>query len=389
MSTSVKFFSSEFSGSPVLSGLSGSLIALLDACLVNGFGLKAVDSLTVADNVATATVSTGHTFYPGGVVLISGASPDGLNGEKRVLSTTANSFTFATSGIANQTATGTISAKMAPAGWSKEFSSGNVAVYRTQGNGFRLRVDDANTSYALVRGFWSMVDVDTGVNPFPTFSQMGSGVWWKRSYTNDGIARNWRLIADDRFIHLFVRWHPTSNYRGSGWYMFGDCVSYLPGDQRATILMGCYGNPADVINDNHFLRMRVDQLGKYLAGDSSQMIHSVGASFAWVAHHADGVAYYYGPTYPGVIDNSLHIHGPVMLLERTGVMSGADIGANLRGHLPGTYQFLHNNNVNFHFSTVDGISGLDGRSVLLANVAAPGTSDHGKPVVIDITGPWR
>lgn len=38
--TSVKFYREDFPGAPVLNGVAGSLIALLDACLCTGFGLR-------------------------------------------------------------------------------------------------------------------------------------------------------------------------------------------------------------------------------------------------------------------------------------------------------------------------------------------------------------
>ena len=61
--TDVKYFHSSQVGAPVMSqgGAAGLLIALLDACLVDGFGLKTVDSIVVASGVATANVSTGHS----------------------------------------------------------------------------------------------------------------------------------------------------------------------------------------------------------------------------------------------------------------------------------------------------------------------------------------
>ena len=45
--TSVKHFYSAMAGSPGLSGTAGSLIAVLDACLISGFGAKAVDSAVI------------------------------------------------------------------------------------------------------------------------------------------------------------------------------------------------------------------------------------------------------------------------------------------------------------------------------------------------------
>lgn len=48
MSTAVKFFHSEMPSAPVLSGTAGSLLAILDACLVNGWGLMTATSVVVS-----------------------------------------------------------------------------------------------------------------------------------------------------------------------------------------------------------------------------------------------------------------------------------------------------------------------------------------------------
>ena len=88
------------------------MIAVLDACLVDGFGLKSVDTLVVSGAVATANISTGHSAMVGSVVLISGATPSGLNGEKRVTAITTNTVVFDATGISDQTATGTITLKI-------------------------------------------------------------------------------------------------------------------------------------------------------------------------------------------------------------------------------------------------------------------------------------
>ena len=74
--TSVKYLHSGMTGAPVLSGAIGSMIAVLDACLVDGFALKSVNSLVVASNIATINVSTGITAEVGAVVLVAGATPD-------------------------------------------------------------------------------------------------------------------------------------------------------------------------------------------------------------------------------------------------------------------------------------------------------------------------
>ena len=49
----VKYFNSGMTGAPQISNNWGDLVTMLDACLVNGFALKAIDTLTFADGVAT------------------------------------------------------------------------------------------------------------------------------------------------------------------------------------------------------------------------------------------------------------------------------------------------------------------------------------------------
>lgn len=136
LDASVRYYDSTMAGAPALSGTPGALISVLDACLKDGFGTVTLNSLVVAGNVATGTVNAGHGFTMvggavGPVITIAGATPAGLNGTWRIASVpNSTTFTFATSGIADQTATGTITAKRAPLGFSKVFSGTNKAVYR-------------------------------------------------------------------------------------------------------------------------------------------------------------------------------------------------------------------------------------------------------------------
>ncbi|MBL0320610.1 MAG: hypothetical protein IPP74_15140 [Alphaproteobacteria bacterium] len=120
MPNSVRYYDSTMSGAPQTTTSTGTFIPVLIACLQDGFGSVTVNSLVVASNVATATVSAGHQFAmvgsTGPVIRISGASPSGLNGDWRITVVDSTHFTFTTTGISDQTATGTISAKRAPAG---------------------------------------------------------------------------------------------------------------------------------------------------------------------------------------------------------------------------------------------------------------------------------
>ena len=53
----VKYFNSGMTGAPQIANNWGDLVTMLDACLVNGFALKAIDTLTCLDGIATASIS--------------------------------------------------------------------------------------------------------------------------------------------------------------------------------------------------------------------------------------------------------------------------------------------------------------------------------------------
>jgi hypothetical protein len=58
-------FMSNEQGAPVLNNAAGSLISVLDACLVNGFNTVGIFSITITDNVATVVTSATHGLAVG------------------------------------------------------------------------------------------------------------------------------------------------------------------------------------------------------------------------------------------------------------------------------------------------------------------------------------
>ncbi|RYF39219.1 MAG: hypothetical protein EOO27_49535, partial [Comamonadaceae bacterium] len=203
--TTVKNFNSTMPGAPVLNGVAGALIGLLDACLVTGYDVKSAVSLVVAGGVATLTWSGTHSAAEHSVISISGVTGPlvALNGEQKVVTKpNATSVTFATT-APDGTAAGTITFKMAAAGWTKAFSATNVAVYKSTAvgsNGFCYRVDDTGTLGARVVGYEAMTDAATGVGPFPTAAQMSGGGWWAKSVTANTTGIPWVVAADSRTV---------------------------------------------------------------------------------------------------------------------------------------------------------------------------------------------
>ena len=75
--TSVKHFYSAMAGSPALSGTAGTLLSTLDACLVTGFGTKAVDSAVITGGVCRLNFASGvSAAKQEAVILVTGQQLD-------------------------------------------------------------------------------------------------------------------------------------------------------------------------------------------------------------------------------------------------------------------------------------------------------------------------
>lgn len=171
MAAPVIYRSSDASA-PVLTGVAGSLVSVLDACLVNGYGSKAAAGWTKSysgTNQASYRQAAGNSFY--------------LDVDDR-----------GASGV----------------------------------------LTGASGQEAAVRGYEAMTALSTGTNPFPTAAQVAVATAnWRKSATADSQPRGWVLIADDRTLYLFVR--PVDNTGGQYYgYFFGDVYSLKSGDGYRT-----------------------------------------------------------------------------------------------------------------------------------------------------------
>lgn len=226
-STDYFLYRSTDSGAPSVTNTVGCLVTLLTDCLVNGYGSKTLTSLVVSSGVATATVSGGHSFTNfgaltvGPVITISGVTDlTGLNGNKRINVLSSTTFEFDATGISDGTAGGTITAKIAPAGWSTAYTGTNKAAYKSNAidtEGFYFRVDHSATgAYARAVGYESMSDVDTGTNAFPTNAQVSGGLYIFGS--SAASTRTWYLVATNKSVVLVIDYDGTGGfYSGFAW----------------------------------------------------------------------------------------------------------------------------------------------------------------------------
>lgn len=355
MTTNVKVFKSTDTGAPGLAGQAGSLIALLDAVLVNGYNSGSVTSITRSGSTATVT-RAGHGFQNGDCVLIEGADQAEYNGEFYISNVATDTFDFTVSGTPATPATGTITAKRAPAGWLKSFSGTNKAVYRQGGgNQFYLRVDDAGTTTARVVGYEAMTDVDTGTAPFPTGAQISGGLYFLKSDTANSTVREWVITAIDRLFHFLVRVSATNSTQVVG-HCFGDIKTHKSGDAYHTCIIGLTGTnyTSNKYADISLVNSTVS--GHYLARSYTQL-----GSSAPCGKHSDNakindsVAGKSGLLFPNPVDGGLYL-APLWLHE---------VNA-LRGLLPGVWAPLHAQPLT-HWDTFEGAGALAGKTFLAWN----------------------
>lgn len=382
--TSVKFIHSAMVGAPVLTGQAGSLIALLDACLVNGFGTGGVDSIVIAGGVATVTRSAGHPFDADSVALIAGATVSGgsINGEQKVLASpapTATTYCFDAAGIPNQTATGSITHKVAPLGWSKVYAGTNLAVYKPNdlaATGCLLRVNDAGTTSARVVGYVSMSDVNTGVDAFPTEAQFAGGLYASKSSTSDSAPRPWVLVGDGRLFYM-----PVARASGSFelYLTFGDPIGVKSPDSYGCVLNGCASATLSFqqsefdYSDPNNASTSLFCAKSYTGVGGAQAMRKASPTLFGSASTSSGQAGRLA--FPNFADGGLYVFSHYLSENATAVLRGVSPGLWVTPQSIGTAVFGNRD-------AVKGVTGLAGKTLRAIN-SATGV------YFFDVTGPWR
>lgn len=420
MTTTIKTFKSTDPGAPVISNNWGDLVAALDACLVTGYGLKTIDSITLSGTTATASISTGQSFTVGQVLVVAGATQAAYNGEHPVTAVTANSFSYEVTGSPASPASPatSLTAKVAPLDFEKVFTGTHKGVYRSKNvlsNRPYLRVDNSldpayPTSYckfARVTMAESMTDADTFAgarapfNPlFPTRNEVGTGSgdgayvgWYKWVQAGNGGsdhgpgARNWVLIGDDRGFYFALcpglgTTYSAPNNRAI--YAFGDFPSFKAADGFDTLLCATdhyatAGSQRSTPWDGSRFEASNDFTGKVLMRDYSQVGGNVRVGFLGL-NLTNGLVdsgRVFQVPFPNGPDFSLLLH-PQYIKQENG---------HLRGTLPGAYQVCQAQPYP-DMTLVDNVVGYPGRKFLLVCGYNSGATDFSL-VAFDVTGPWR
>lgn len=393
----VSYLRHDMRGAPVINGNTpGCMIAALDALLVTGWGPAAPQSLTVAAGVATATFTSATPWEVGAVIKISGATPEAINGKARVLSSSGNTLTFATTASAG-TYSGTIDIRYCPADWEKVFSATNKAVYRSKnplGNRHYLRVDDSDVVRAKVAGYVSMSGIDTGEEVYPEDARTGGGAFWYKA-ASSGIAgaSHYLFSADSVFFVLCIaRYIPywgdlrtVSDMRG-----FGDFLSmsqtgdaFASGIAAGTTIesSASFGSLAGSVGEN-------DGLGvcalprDFGAAAGSGVVHA--RTFPLTGREGDvsGDSTFLGPC-PSPVSGKI-------ILSRVAIRGPGFNGA-VRALVPGVFYIPQKGALaamGQNFSIHPGGGGGDRRLAAIHQAQSVDSMPLGVSLV-DLTGPWR
>ena len=305
-----KFFYSTMKNAPALPSDWGGLLNVIKACLLSGFNEQQVSSVAITDGVATITLGSNHGFIEHQVVAVIGANELAFNTDYRVISVTDTTITVAT---ALTTATGTITIKTAPMGWTEEFSGTNKSVFTAKDktkNPFWLRVDNSlPTGYDTAWGKFarvtiaeSMIDIDdfgsyakAPTSPtHPNTNEQGNGVTgasgiygWAKWYhgvettsflketgtTGQSPSLAWEIVGDDSSLYLFAQ---ITNAAGRATYSFSPLLANNSTDKSNCFLSATDGLRAAQADGDTYLTGRnsancqwksLDTSGKFILRD--------------------------------------------------------------------------------------------------------------------------
>jgi len=390
--TKVILLRSTDTGAPVLSGTAGALVALLDACLQDGYNSKTPSGVTRTGSTATFTYATAHGYAADGLtkVLIAGADQAEYNGIFQISNVSTLSFDVTVTGTPATPATGTITTKAAPLGWSKAFSGTNKAAYRSNevaGTKLYLRVDDTTDSgkSAGIRGYETMTDVDTGTGLFPTVAQLTPGIILTKSSAVDNAARSWILVGDGFEFLLFIAAFPAIYENIYDSFHFGDIYPEMASDPYGCLIYGNAILATYVGGGGNFtgkvLKLNTTQPGHYFARGYSQAGTAIGAGKLG-NYAACGDTYPMGSddaglmAYPAPHNNGFYV-SPVFACD----------GAVLRGQIKGLWQPLHIRPLG-HAGLLAVNESPINRRLFSIKISYSASSSPGE-VCLDIDGPWR
>lgn len=397
MAFPVKWYASQMQGAPSLGDTSaGALTALLKAVLVTGFGTLTINSLVwdATEGAAKATIAGGHAYLQDSVIEVSGASPAAYNGEHRAKKVSSTEVWFELDGgNPGSAASGAMSIKVAPLGWTLTHESGDgmVAIYRpanvSESGNVSLRID--NTAFSgwtgvTYRAYLAKVQLVEDVVDINTYTLIADYRWPATKRYSDG---RWDLIGDGQLFY-FLPAYAIPNFQTL--LMFGYIKSVRPGDRYHAVL-GTYPTLSSDDSSRRWDQATTTNWGavynSLLNFDDSNhraMARPYHQLFGAVSWWLKGVFSRFGTgmTVPNGSDNGFYMNtDPIMVMETNN---------HLRGYLPGLVVPYGNVSV-WHRKNFANLPALPGKIVRFIQATYNENGASAAPTLagFDLTGPWR
>ncbi len=230
-------------------------------------------------------------------------------------------------------------------GWTKPFSSGNVAVYKQPvgSNGFYLRVDDSGTTFARACLYETMSGVNTGTGQTPTSVQLNGGY-----YIHKNSPGNWIAFAHGGNFHIFTSYSASRFY----WFRVSEIISKKPADAYNTYIYGQEVDSAAASMTTVGVNPSTSSGGYFVRGASG-----TGGSTRGSQVVTTGTASFNQSAMPAAPDP---ISGKYLL----GKLRIGDGSTMTRGYEPGVLVENHNGLVFSDRSTLDGTAEVAGRTYM-------------------------
>lgn len=386
----VIYYTSNEAGAPALTPDPGSIVGILDACLVNGFNAKTVISATVASSVMTLSVSA-HGYTKGRKVLIGGLAAAGTTGVFKILSVPdTNSLTVAVPGVADGSAGGSGTIKRAPLGWTKTFGDTTSGVYtRPDGaaTAYKFRIVDTNAAssyWARASGVLNPTSVAASDEQFPASKYITDGtpqIFIPRAQNVITSVITWMVVGDGRSFYLLTIGAQTATNGLLVATGFGDLISLKPSDSGAAFMGGMRGwyQPNFLAGStSNYARLDFSGGSGFVARDYG------GFGLSPVAINMGRGAYPMGgqfaPLFPSPVNNGMLFEKRTIVLE-----DNAALGPTPRGFFPGVGEPLFQAPLSMQGSVLP----AEGRDWLVACTAFNGSNVVPGTALFDVTGPWQ
>lgn len=324
----VEIYRSTDSSAPVLTGQVGSLITLLDAVLVNGYGSKAAAGWTKAFS------ATNKAAYR--MPALSGSPGESAQRYFRV---------------------------------DDDLSSTPYSA--------EVRMYDTMTSISVYDGTWGVPKIGSG------------SVYIRKSTSSDATARPWTIVASERGFYCFFTngqttygSHSGSDFNG----YFGDFITHVPGDSWNTALMGMDILAVSAFNTRFGKR---DASGSF-AGASGRLARSnafgltLGSGLSFTSRigvdtsHIGAAVGASGTPYPDPVRGGL-------TLTRIEVTEQINNRYYVRGYMPGLWESESVGIPGTYYDTFDGSDSLSGYTFIVLPVYNSGSVGE---AILEISNTW-